>query len=78
MFTSKLPAWLTVQDKDIVKGFFNGYDSFYKTEYVLAWLGPVLWWTSFICAMAVVTICTNILLRKQWAENVTGRAILHQ
>lgn len=69
LFTARLPDWLTVKDKTAIKSFFTGYDSFYKPEYVQAWLGPVLWWTSFICAMAVVTICANIILRKQWAEN---------
>jgi hypothetical protein len=69
LFTARLPEWLTVKDKTAIKSFFTGYDSFYKPEYVQAWLGPILWWTSFICAMAVVTICANIILRKQWAEN---------
>lgn len=69
MFTQHLPEWLTVTDKQVIKSFYNGYDSFYKWEYVSAWIRPVLWWTSFIMALGVVTICANILLRKQWAEN---------
>ena len=69
VFNSRLPKWATVQNKEAVASFFTGYDSFYRWEYVSAWLGPVLWWTAFIIALGVVTICVNILLRKQWAEN---------
>lgn len=69
MFTQKLPYWLTVSDKSVIKGFYTGYDNFYQWHYIKAWLGPVLWWCSFILALGVVTLCANILLRKQWAEN---------
>jgi len=69
LFTRRLPDWLVITDKEVIKGFFNGYDSFYKWEYVRAWLRPVLWWSSFIVTLGVVTICANILLRRQWAEN---------
>lgn len=69
MFTQQIPDWLTVTDPAIIKSFYTGYDSFYRWEYVNAWARPVLWWTSFILALGVVTICSNILLRKQWAEN---------
>lgn len=69
MFVQKLPEWLVVTDRETIRGFYTGYDSFYKWEYVRAWMGPVLWWTSFIVALGVVTICANIILRKQWAEN---------
>lgn len=69
LFVVKLPEFLTVNDKEVIKGFFTGYDTFYRWDYVRAWIGPVLWWTSFIVTLGAVTICANILLRKQWAEN---------
>lgn len=69
IFTRKLPDWLTVKDPNIIKGFYTGYDSFYKWEYIQAWLHPVLWWVSFIIALGIVTICANTLMRKQWTEN---------
>lgn len=69
IFTRHLPTWLTVTDKHVIKGFYQGYDSFYRPEYISAWIKPVFWWTSFIMALGIVTICSNILLRKQWAEN---------
>ena len=68
-FNERLPDWLVVRDKDILKGFYTGGDSFHRRAYLEAWFGPVLWWTSFITALGVVLLCITILVRKQWTEN---------
>lgn len=64
-----LPTRLTMPDKNIVKGFYEGRDTLYRPEYIRAWLPRVLWWVSFIIALGTVTICMNIIFRKQWTEN---------
>ncbi len=69
IFVDRLPSWLTMNNTAITNGYFTGFDTFYKWEYIRAWIKPVLWWVSFIVSMGVVTICSNILLRKQWTEN---------
>jgi len=68
-FQQYLPKWLTVQNKDILKGFYIGNDSLYRPEVFFAWLYPVLWWCLFIVALGTVGMCMTIIMRKQWTEN---------
>ncbi len=63
-----IPTWATVQDKTILEGFYEGQTTLYEAETLKAWLGPTLWWTSFIMALLFVMLCINVILRKQWTE----------
>ena len=63
-----IPTWGTVQDKQILEGFYEGQTTFYRIEVLQAWLGPALWWTSFIVVLVFVMLCINVVLRKQWTE----------
>ena len=63
-----MPTWGTVQDKHILEGFYEGQTTFYRIEVLQAWLGPALWWTSFIVVLVFVMLCINVVLRKQWTE----------
>ncbi len=63
-----MPSWGTVQDKGILEGFYEGQTTLYRTEVLQAWLGPTLWWTSFIVVLVFVMLCINVVLRKQWTE----------
>ncbi len=69
IFLERLPGWLIVQDQMAVKGYHMGADTLYKEIYLRAWIGPVLWWTSFITVLGGVLMCITILIRKQWTEN---------
>ena len=69
IFNSRLPKWLVVQDKSVLKGFYTGGDTLYRSKYIRAWLPPVLWWVSFIIVLGGVLLCITILVRKQWTEN---------
>ena len=63
-----MPTWGTVQDKYILEGFYEGQTTLYRIEVLKAWLGPALWWTSFIVVLVFVMLCINVVLRKQWTE----------
>lgn len=63
-----LPTWLTVQDKSILKGYYEGGSTFYQPEVISAWLGPVLLWTLFIGLLLVVMFCLNVLIRRRWLD----------
>ena len=63
-----MPTWGTVQDKAILEGFYEGQTTLYRAEVLKAWLGPTLWWTSFIFVLVFVMLCINVVLRKQWTE----------
>lgn len=69
LFFGYLPKWLMVSDKDVLKGYFLGWSSFYTKKYLLTWLPPILYWTLFFMVLIFVMICINIIFRKQWAEN---------
>ncbi len=64
----RLPPWLTVQDRAILKGYYEGGGSFYAPGVAVAWIGPVLLWTLFIAALLWVMLCLNALLRRRWLD----------
>ena len=68
LFHQYIPRWLTVQDKQVLEGYYRGESTFHQIEVMRAWLSPALWWTSFIGVMLFVMICLNTFLRKQWTE----------
>ena len=71
LFWRYIPKWLAVSDnralEEYIKGF-TGESTLYTTQHIKAWLTPVLMWSAFICALMFVTICINIIIRKQWTD----------
>ena len=68
LFGKDLPAWLTMQDEQILEGYYQGDKTLYRREVFVAWLTPILWWTGFIFVLSFVLICVSVLVRKQWTE----------
>jgi len=62
------PTWLTVQNKEILYGYYNGASTLYQPPVIHAWLRPVLWWTGFITVLFSVCICLSVLVRSQWSD----------
>lgn len=69
LFHPYLPKWLTVSEQTIIKPYYEGSSTLYTPERIMAWIGPVIWWTVFILALGVVMLCINVIIRKQWTEN---------
>ncbi len=65
---SNAPTWLTVQDKNVLYGYYNGASTLYQQSVIQAWLSPVLWWTGFITVLFFVCICLSVLVRAQWSD----------
>ena len=63
-----LPRWLTVADKQVLSGYYEGKSSLYQIEHIKVWAVPVLSWSSFIFALVFSMLCINLLLRKQWVN----------
>jgi hypothetical protein len=63
-----LPRWLTVQDRDALKGFYNGDSTLYNGAHVQAWLLPSAMWILFTFVLVWTMICLAALLRRQWIE----------
>ena len=68
LFWKELPTWLTVQDTNVLSGYYEGQSSLYRKEHLTAWAGPAAWWTVFILVLMFVMLCINTLLRLQWTE----------
>ncbi|MEK7400091.1 MAG: DUF6785 family protein, partial [Candidatus Poribacteria bacterium] len=69
LFWRYLPMWLLVSDHDVLSGYYKGETSIYKTEYIKAWIFPLLWWLVFILVLVFVMLCINVIVRRQWTEH---------
>ena len=69
LFFRYLPSWLTVDNKSILRGYYEGDSSLWMAEHLRAWFVPVLAWTCFICISSFVMVCINSIVRRQWVVN---------
>jgi len=69
LFWRYLPDWLTISDIDSLQAWYKGESSFYTKEHLLLWLRPIFWWTMSLTALIWVTLCLDVLLRKQWIDH---------
>lgn len=68
LFLFLIPKWLSIQDKDVITGFYQGASTLYTRHTLLTWAVPVAMWTLFILLLLFVMLCLTVLLRKQWTE----------
>ncbi|MCZ6679723.1 MAG: hypothetical protein O7E52_21035 [Candidatus Poribacteria bacterium] len=68
LFWKYLPEWLTINDPDVLIGFYRGDQNFLDWRYVRLWIKPTLWWCAFTFALLFVMQCINVIIRKQWVE----------
>jgi len=64
-----LPDWLTVNDRDVLRGYYEGDSSLYNIRTIRTWLSPVVAWSSFTFVLVFVMLCISVVLRRQWTEN---------
>ncbi|MEI6502337.1 MAG: DUF6785 family protein [Armatimonadota bacterium] len=69
LFQDYLPKFLTVSDPSVLGPFYQGQSSLYYKPFILAWLGPVVWWCAIVFATGLVMTGINVLMRRQWTEN---------
>lgn len=67
-FGADLPAWLTVQDREALRGFYLGGASVWQWETLAAWGPPLLAWLVFLMVLLGVMLCINALVRQPWTE----------
>jgi hypothetical protein len=65
-FWPALPPWLGPRDPQAVMGFYRGTGG---TVPWLAWATPLVAWASLLIALFFVTLCINVLFRKQYVEH---------
>ncbi|HIA67796.1 TPA: hypothetical protein EYN98_17420 [Candidatus Poribacteria bacterium] len=68
LFHRHLPPWLVVEDRELLRGFYQGQSTLYLISHIFAWIKPVLIWLGFCLILGITMFCLNVLLRKQWQE----------
>ena len=69
LFHRYIPDWLTVSDKRVMEGYYQGFSSIYHPINFSVWVPIVFWWCAFILALHLVMLCISVILRKQWVES---------
>lgn len=68
LFLHNIPSWFTVQNKNVLRGYFKGESSIYLADNLRAWLVPVLVWSSVIIVLWFLLIFINVILKEQWTK----------
>jgi len=68
LFFRFIPSWLTVSDKVVLTGFYEGESTLYKLPHIKAWITPIILWSFLLLALCLVMFCTNIIIKRQWIE----------
>ncbi len=63
-----LPTWLTVQDREVLAGFYEGDTTGYQLWILRAWAAPAFWWTCLVASIMWVCLCMNSIVRRRWAD----------
>ena len=66
-FHPHLPSWLVPQDAETVRGFYEGLEPGAPVPWE-AWLEPLFYWCILILAIYWVSVCTMVIMRRQWME----------
>lgn len=69
LFLQHIPRWLTVSNKQVLQGYYEGNSSFYLTENLETWTPVILAWLLFFLVLAFIFLCLNTILRRQWTEH---------
>ena len=62
-----IKSWLIPQDKEAVKGFFEGIREGSPIPWGV-WIKPLLCWLPFLLCLYVVMLCIPVIMRRQWIE----------
>ena len=68
LFWHHLPQWLTVSDRDALRGYYLGESSLYLQQHLRVWGPVVAAWILLFLVTAFIFLCLNTILRRQWAE----------
>jgi len=68
LFFRYMPQWLYCDDPKIITGLYEGGDTFYRREYLAAWVPRILAWSSFVVVLLFMMLCINAIFRRRWME----------
>jgi len=64
-----MPDWLTMQNRSVMRGFYEGGTNLYQPEILLAWASPIAFWLVFIILLVVVMLSLNSIVRRRWLDD---------
>ena len=64
-----MPTWLTITDRGILQGYFEGDDTFWQEHYLQAWMWPIVAWSGLVIVLLFMMLCVNIIIRRQWVDH---------
>ncbi len=64
-----IPAWISVRDPAVIKGWYEGNSSLYDPAILRAWMTPVAVWSCVILTMLFTMFCINTIVRQQWTQH---------
>ena len=68
LFWHHLPQWLTVSDRNALRGYYLGESSLYLPQHLRVWVPVGAAWILLFLVTAFIFLCLNTILRRQWAE----------
>ena len=68
LFHQYIPKWLSIQDKDALRGYYEGDSTLYTVGNLKALGIPILMWALFSFALVFAMLCINTMIRKRWTE----------
>jgi hypothetical protein len=68
LYGPDLPAWLTVQNREALRGYYLGASNFWQWEHIAAWMPPLLLWLVFLLVLVGVMLCINTIVRRPWTD----------
>ncbi|MXY29064.1 hypothetical protein F4Y59_13020, partial [Candidatus Poribacteria bacterium] len=69
LFFRFMPTWLTITDRGILQGYFEGDDTFWQEHYLQAWMWPIVAWSGLVIVLLFMMLCVNIIIRRQWVDH---------
>ena len=69
LFGQHLPDWITVQDRQVLRGYYEGDSTLYTDAHLRAWAPRAVAWTGFTVALVFVMFCLARIVRRQWVTN---------
>ncbi len=64
-----IPAWISVRDPAVIRGWYEGHSNLYEPETLRAWMTPVAVWSGVILTMLFTMFCINTIVRQQWMRH---------
>mgnify|MGYP001097147801 CR=1 FL=1 len=68
LFFRYIPGWLTITDRTVLEGFYDGESTIYAEKNFRPWIVPLILWGAFFLVLIFLLMCITVILRKRWTH----------